>query len=118
MGTTLTHQSDDAAVAYLHAVQLSNQPAVPISAVDGAIGHDEPSFGVDTLGGKFPRSYEGNFYALVFVNHAPGRRDPTVTVFATHHAANTVTGLGQWLAFQSFLFGLTGNCSHSSILQR
>jgi hypothetical protein len=61
------------------------------------------------LGGKFPRSYEGNFYALVFVNHAPGRRDPTVAVFATHHDTNTVTGLGQWLADSKFPLRLDGS---------
>jgi hypothetical protein len=83
-------------------MQLCNQPAVSVSAVDSESSSTSPSFGVDTLGGKFPRSYEGHHYAIVFVNHAPGLRDPTVAVFASHHAANTVLGLVEWIQDSEF----------------
>jgi hypothetical protein len=109
-GTKLTHQDDTDAIAFKHALQISSQSAVPVTSVSSAdaVPHDH-SFGADTLGGKFPRSYRGNHYALVFVNHALGQRIPTVAVFATHHASNTVLGLSKWLQESQFDLQLDGS---------
>jgi hypothetical protein len=109
-GFKLTHRSSSDADAIRAVNQIVNQSSVPVKPVQGvqSSSPNADAFGADSLGGKFPRSRRGNQFAVTFIDHRPGKRDPIVTCFATHEAANTVTALTRWLQRSQFPLKLDG----------
>ena len=110
LGVKLPHKSDPDAVAYNKMVQQANQTARPVTAVDGdtSLPAGHLAFGGDTIGGKFLRSFAGNQFALVFVDHTEGKRDPSVSVFNSHHSVNSCRALADWISTTGLPLKLDG----------
>ena len=104
LGLKLSHKTAPDAVAYNDMVQRVNQTATPVSEVDGTAslpaGH--LAFGGDTLGGIWPISFDGNQFALVFMDHSEGKRDPSVSVFNSHYSGNSCKALADWISTSGF----------------
>jgi hypothetical protein len=100
LGIKLSHKTAPDAVAYNNTVQRVNQTARPVSAIDGdtRLPDGHLAFGSDTLGGKFPLSFTGNQFAMVFMDHTEGKRDPVVSVFNSHHSVNSCLALADWIS--------------------
>jgi hypothetical protein len=111
MGIQLSHKTAADAVAYDSMTQRVTQAAASVAVVEGTSSAPAgaSSFGCDTLGGKFPRSFTGNHFAIVFMDHTAGKRNPSVSVFASHHAANTCTALAAWISESRFPLLLDGS---------